>query len=685
MPATNRSASKRGAGRLGLRAAIALPAAAAMACTLVLAGPLATASAAGTSTVADTHPAWATAAADQGAAASTGSVTTSVFLAGQNAAGMAAYAQAVADPSSAAYQDYLSPAQYQARFGATAAQIAAVETWLRGAGLTVTQTDDQTISATGSVAATERAYGVTLHNYVVKGTEYRAPTTDAQIPSSVAADVLEVNGLENMPDVVQPAGLVGEVSTSQVSGASGVKASESTGSDGSVFLGPTPCSDYYGQKTDTTDPAFNGSSKNPYVICGYVPSQMRSAYGVSQSGLTGRGVTVAIVDAYGSPTILADSNEYATNHGDPAFRPGQFTENVTPSQWTDEAACQEPSGWAVEESLDVQAVHGMAPGANVHYYGSNSCNDADFLKVFDTILSTRSADIVSNSWAGVIYSSTGNEDPTAIQEYTHDFQRGAIEGISFQFSAGDCGAEDPATSCGADDTSTTPQSDFPSSDPWATSVGGTSLAIGKQGQQLWNTVWGTDGWIADGTNWDSVGWIYGGGGATSQNFAEPWYQYGVVPAGLAHTLPDGTKVSGAMRVSPDVSMDADPFTGYLFGETQPLPDGTTGYAESDIGGTSLACPLFAGLQADAIQARHGRPLGFENPAIYAKARSSAFTDVTGSGPGTHAVNVLPAFDGQPALAVTFGDDRLLKATPGFDDATGVGTASPRYLFSASSW
>jgi hypothetical protein len=69
-----------------------------------------------------------------------------------------------------------------------------------------------------------------------------------------------------------------------------------------------------------------------------------------------------------------------------------------------------------------------------------------------------------------------------------------------------------------------------------------------------------------------------------------------------------------MRVEPDISMEADPATGMLEGETQTFPDGTY-YDTYRIGGTSLSTPLFAGLIARADQAA-GRPLGFVNPLLY---------------------------------------------------------------------
>jgi len=670
--------------RSRLRAVAAVPTALALAGAFAIAGPAATASAA-TVSVAGTHPDWAAASADRGAVAATSTVDTTVYLAGSDPAGLTAYAAEVSNPSSADYQKYLTPAQYTARFGATSAQIASVESWLKSSGLTVTAVSEHAITARGTAAASEKAYNTKLDEFAVKGKDYRAPAGDVRVPTAVSSAVLSVVGLSTMPETVKPASLVGEVSTPSISGLSGTKAHQGTGKDGSVFLGPTACSSYYGQLTDKTDPAFNGKADNPYAVCGYTPSQLRGAYGVDGTGLTGKGVTVAIVDAYGSPTMLADADKYAVNQGGKAFSKGQYTQTVTPAQWTDEAACDEPAGWAGEESLDVESVHSMAPGAKIHYYGANSCNDPDFLADFTSIVDTRSADLVSDSWGGVIYSSTGNEDPSVLAEYTQIFEQGAIEGVSFNFSAGDCGAEDPSTACGAADTSTTPQADFPTSDTYTTSVGGTSLAIGKNNQAEWNTAWGTDAWVLSGKTWQPAGWQYGGGGGTSAYFTQPWYQKGVVPTKLAKTLPDGVTTTSAMRVTPDVSMDADPTTGFLFGMTQVLPNGSTGYAESDIGGTSLACPLFVGLQADAMQSQGGRPIGFANPAIYHAAGTRAFTDVTAGGTGSKSVNTIPAYDGYPALVFNFGDDGLLKATKGYDDATGVGTPSPSYLWLRARW
>jgi subtilase family serine protease len=142
-----------------------------------------------------------------------------------------------------------------------------------------------------------------------------------------------------------------------------------------------------------------------------------------------------------------------------------------------------------------------------------------------------------------------------------------------------------------------------------------------------------------------------------------------------------------MRVMPDIAADADTVTGMLIGLTLQLtPDGTPQYTERVLGGTSLATPLIAGIQADAQQARHGVPIGFANPAIYARYGTVAYHDVTDQplGPDTliAAVHPVPRPDG-PILyiAITFGQDTSLHATPGYDDVTGVGTPARAYLSS----
>ena len=454
-----------------------------------------------------------------------------------------------------------------------------------------------------------------------------------------------------------------------------------------------PCSTYYGEKTATNKPKAYGKFQ-PWTNCGYTPSQVRGAYGVAASGMTGKGQTVAIVDAYASPTIKADANQFATVVGDQPFAAGQFKQyQAGPYSLAGPNEC-DAAGWYGEETLDVEAVHGQAPDANVRYVAAGSCQDSDLANALAAIVDTDLASIVSNSWGEPASYSTTNATFDLI------FQVGALEGIGFMFSSGDSGYEGP----GEDPISPTDQVDYPTSSPYVTSVGGTSLAVSKTKSYQWETSWGT---LLDplihlkngGKKWQytppgKYPDYYGGsgGGGVSTEYTQPSYQAGVVPTSLATKLPDGTTSSTPMRVVPDVSALADPSTGMLVGQTTLQPNGKTyAFSLSRIGGTSVACPTFAGIEADAQQAAGGA-LGFANPSIYYLdthfaygSSNAAYNDVTDHplGPGYLAMvrnNYTDPYTKQGPLLTYLrtlglngeGADKL-RAVTGYDDATGVGS------------
>ena len=223
---------------------------------------------------------------------------------------------------------------------------------------------------------------------------------------------------------------------------------------------------------------------------------------------------------------------------------------MDPSQWNSQDLCGGPEGWAPEESLDVEMAHGLAPDANVVYVGANSCTDDDLLGAISNIVDNHLADVISNSW-GEIMHTTDNADITAteISAYEQVFKQAAVEGIGINFSAGDCGDSSPfAAATGANcqaDTSRA-QANWPDSDPWVTSVGGTALGLdSKSGSYGFETDMGTQrsALSADGTSWTPLpgNFYFGGGGGTSEDFAQPWYQRGTVPNSLSHTLMTGAK------------------------------------------------------------------------------------------------------------------------------------------------
>ena len=135
-----------------------------------------------------------------------------------------------------------------------------------------------------------------------------------------------------------------------------------------------------------------------------------------------------------------------------------------------------------------------------------------------------------------------------------------------------------------------------------------------------------------------------------------------------------------MRVVPDISMPGDPNTGFRVGETQQFSNGTY-YAEYRIGGTSLASPMFAGMTALALQ-RSGTGGGLLNPAIY--ANKAAFRDVDGplQDVGTVRVDFANTVDDSKGYIYSvrlFDQDSSLAVGPGWDDVTGVGSPTVKWL------
>jgi subtilase family serine protease len=670
------------AQRHARRAATAvIPVAALLATALSSTGPAH--AAATTTTVTVDHPTWATASADKGAVPAATTVTARLYLASKDQAGLAAYAQAVSDASSPAYGKYLSAAEATARFGPSAANTAALESYLTGHGITVTNATGHYLDISATAAQIQAAFSTRLDNYATSSGTHHAPVSNLSLPSSVAAGLLSVVGLDGVtntaarPDSISVPKSVGEGSSSVTKG--GIPA---TGD-------PEPCSTFWGQYTATGFPA-GYTPTTPTAPCSYYPSQLRNAYGVTKTGLTGKGATIAIVDAYGSSTMLADANKYATNHGDAPFAPGQYTEYVTPANWEQQAACGGAAGWAPEEALDVEMAHGYAPDANVVYVGANSCSDADLLAAWQLIVDNHLADVVSNSWGEIMHGPAGYFDTSIIAPYEQTLEQGAVEGIGFNASSGDCADQSPAaasTGVNCDPNTTEAQTTWPESDPWVTSVGATALAISDPaGKYKFETAMGDDRSVlsADGKSWVPFpGFFYfGGGGGTSEDFTQPWYQTEAVPGRLSHHLMNGSYTRTAHRVVPDVAMNGDLITSTLVGISDGAP-----YSEAGYGGTSVSSPSFAGILADAIQARDGFALGFANPALY--VRKGLYTDVTENPFATGLKN------GQTLSAIldlgdnangtrrvrdyALGQDYGLTATWGFDNATGLGSPNARFL------
>src|SRR5580692_7954363 len=325
------------------------------------------------------------------------------------------------------------------------------------------------------------------------------------------------------------------------------------------------------------------------------PAQMQQAYGVNQisfGGVTGNGAgqTIAIVDAYNDPYIVTDAGTLNTQFvlqqfnvgGGPTFKV------VNENGGTSLPANSSTDGWDIEESLDVEWAHSIAPQANIILFEANSNSYNDLLTAVSTAADTTGVSVVSMSWGGGEFSGEQSIDSVFTTPAGH-------QGVTFTASTGDDGT--PA--------------DYPALSPNVVAVGGTSLSIDSSGDYQGESAWSDTG------------------GGISQLESQPTYQVGKVN-GLSTTH----------RTVPDVAMDADPNTGVYV-----LDSFSGGWFQ--VGGTSLSSPMFAGLVAIADQ---GRALQGETsldgatqtlPMLYGLPQSD-FHDITTGGNGTY--NATPGYD-----------------------------------------
>ena len=150
-------------------------------------------------------PSWATAHNRVGAADSSTDVGFRVYLGWSDPAAATALAQAVSDPNSASYGQYLTPAQFRSRFAPTQTEVGAVQSWLRGQGFDVQYTplNYHYVSAEGTLAQAAAAFGVSFGMYTVYGLTVRSPSSNLSMPSSFAGLVSGVVGLDDSAQLVR--------------------------------------------------------------------------------------------------------------------------------------------------------------------------------------------------------------------------------------------------------------------------------------------------------------------------------------------------------------------------------------------------------------------------------------------------------------------------------------------------
>ncbi len=595
---------------------------------------------------------------------------------------------------------YLSMQQLRAQHGPSSADVAKVTAFLRAQGFAVSAGQDNLyVKASATAARVQSAFQVELHEYDLYGRTFRASARSATLPPDLAPLVAAVGGLSSLGAEPQIARVSRKAAanvhtTADAEGLPPQPVPLNAQSNGLFFS--AQC--FYGATTESFSgggvsatyqgnrygaPISNGPPNLP--PCGYQPSDLQTAYNLTplyQHGLDGTGTTIAIVDAYGSTTIAADAAAFSAFMGLP---PANLTIIGTPTE--SNFSTDANAGWAAETTLDVEWVHAVAPGAKIILVVAPTNSFSDLFTAIITAASQPGVVAISNSWSGFDIGVAGDSEFYNAADGL--LQAIGAAGMSVDFSTGDYG--DNSSQLGGIYTST----GWPGSSPFATGVGGVSVALDSHKHIAFQTSWGTElTEIVDTVPLGSPpldvpnneGFIYGGTGGFSDTYPKPFWQFGV---------------PGNRRGTPDISWVADPYTGVeiIFTATPPP---SSQLSIGVIGGTSLACPMFSALWGIATQRAH-HLLGQAAPRLYRiPPWSGAITDIVNfSSPnnvtgtiqdagGTNPVRaseLAAPLNNQPTFlsalynspystrwfVLTFGVDSTLQTGPGWDQATGLGT------------
>jgi subtilase family serine protease len=593
-------------------------------------------------------------------------ISGAVALKPRNESGLTSFIAAVSNPHSSMYHQYLPRGAYSARFGPTAATIAAVTEELRTSGLTVSgkSADGLLVYFHGAANTVESTFHTGIAQYrLPNGTLGMATTSAVRLPASIAKSVTTVVGLDNLVHA-QPAGILRAPVSMK-----GKYPAAVGGKVPHVASAPNACGD-----ATAAANAFGGLTD----------SQIASAYGafgLYSSGDTGAGQAVDVYEL--EPYLPSDLNTF-----DKCYFTATQAAAMAGRQHQIAVDGGQPTGPGSGESiLDVEDVAALAPSATLNVYEAPN-NTFGGLDEYTAIVDNDDAHVVTSSWATCEQAEQAAE-PGVQAEENFLFEQAAAQGQSVFSAAGDTGNDE----CNEFRDVVPPPDQNPlslldpGSQPYVVSVGGTTIddaATTPAQEHVWN----------DGAEWGA------GGGGISESWAMPSWQRAAtdtaqnaaavtaaeaVETSMASTagpfdtptfcLGTITPAPSGCRETPDVSAQADEFTGAVTIYANEFKAPGSAVSESGwitIGGTSSASPIWAALTADinasptcSTQLVNGTPdAGFISPLLYAIAGNASeyaasFNDITSGNNDDFG----------------FDNGAAFRAEPGYDMASGLG--SPR--------
>ncbi len=380
----------------------------------------------------------------------------------------------------------------------------------------------------------------------------------------------------------------------------------------------------------------------------YQPPQFEKAYNLGPlhaAGIDGRGITIVIVDSFGSPTIEHDLHVFDQTFNlpdPPSFTIIQAAGQVPPFDPTN----SDMAGWAVETTLDVEWAHTIAPGAAILLV-ETPVSETEGVQGFPEIVKAENY-VIDHGLGDVISQSFGATEETfpdaeSLLQLRSAFKNAKEHHVTVLAASGDLGATN--FELNLSDVYPMRVNSWPSSDPLVTSVGGSQLTLDDAGNRL-----------APDVVWNDFGGA--GGGGVSAVFDRPEFQDVV-----------RSVVSGS-RGTPDISMSAS-CDGVVVLYYSFVPS-RVGYHL--VCGTSEASPLFAGIVAMADQLA-GKRLGHLGGALYDLYQDNrqSFVDIT---QGNNTFGPFTNSDGHTYTVQGY------TAGPGYDLASGLGTLDATKLVNA---
>ncbi len=463
----------------------------------------------------------------------------------------------------------ISRAEMEEKYLPDARDYARVGAWLASQGMELTLADANhtNLFARGPVSRVAGALGVAFARVATADGEFTSAVTDPSLPADVADAVLGIVGLQPHQLMHTPR------------------------------LVPDAVTTVAGRTT---------------------PADIAAAYNIPGS-LDGTGQTIAVI--IDSVPQASDLTAFWT-----AIGSTETTANFSSVNVSGGPAADRQTADINEATLDVEWASGLAPGAQVRVYATSALNQTNAVAACTQIMNEGLAKVVNYSASAPEGNSSQSFRDTTSQTYAQM----AAAGITFLTSSGDSGSNPNTDMTNGYNPANALDVQYPASDPFATGVGGTTVAFNTSWVKTGETVWSQIGNVA--TN------PLASGGGVSTYFPRPAWQTGAgLPAGTARCVPDVSAMASAMPAA------AGTYTG-----------GFAVINGQQVGliGTSLSSPIMAAIAAviDQKRATLGlTPLGLFGHWLYAMSGMNGVNDVQSGTNGAYS------------------------AGPGYDMCTGVGT------------